>query len=163
MKNRKRKPTQFEKQNQDAFNDQQFLHQFMKYVSEEMKMYYHEALHRDIERVLLKTSTTVEYVLIKEIIRCEAAGRYTNVYYEGNRRLMVSMHLKEMEKLLRRDTFIRCHNSHIINKYMIIRFNKSDGGYFEMCNGDHVPVARARKEEVLRELDEFYRSGKAFM
>lgn len=162
MNNKKRKQTRLDQQGMEANYDQQFLRNFIKYVSDEMKQYYLNVLNRENERVLLRTSSTLEYILIKDIIRCEAAGRYTNVHYEDNRCLMVSLHLKEMEKLLRPDTFIRCHNSHIVNMYMITRFNKSDGGYFVMCNGDHVPVARARKEEVLRELNAFYRSGEAF-
>lgn len=134
-------------------NNPRLLKEVMHLVKEQVMAYEHQKTMEEERRVVLKTATAIEFVAIADIIRCEAEGRYTNVFYEEDAFLMVSMHLKEIEKLLHSRFFLRCHNSHIINKMKIRRFNKVDGGFFELLNGDQVPVARARKEYVMSQLN----------
>jgi two-component system LytT family response regulator len=142
-----------EKTAQLNVHELQLLTQIMKMVREEVAAYQHKADLERERRVVLKTSGSIEYVAIREILRCEAEGRYTKVIFGDNNSLFVSMHLKEVEMALQSNQFIRCHNSHLINRNKIRRFNKSDGGFFEMVNGDQVPVARARKEHIMSQLD----------
>lgn len=133
--------------------DVQLLSQIIKMVREEMVAYHKKAKLEVQRRVVLKTAGSIEFVSIDDILRCEAEGRYTRVIFTEGKFLLVSMHLKEVEIALQSIQFIRCHNSHLINRNKIQRYNKSDGGFFEMINGDQVPVARARKEHIMRQLD----------
>lgn len=134
-------------------NNPGLMKEVMHLVKEQVMAYQNMKSMEEARRIVLKTATAIEFVAVKDIIRCEADGRYTNVFYEEDSYLLVSMHLKEIERLLHSRNFVRCHNSHIINKYKIRRFNKVDGGFFELVNGDQVPVARARKEFVMSELN----------
>lgn len=133
-------------------NNPGFLKEMMHLVREQVLAYEKLKSREQERRIVLKTSGSIEFVAVRSIIRCEAAGRYTQVFYDDGY-LLVSMHLKEVEHQLKSEQFLRCHNSHIINKFKVLRFNKNDGGFFEMINGDHVPVARARKEFVMKQLE----------
>jgi len=136
----------------NSIQDPLIFEKVLHLLKEEIMAYQIKSSMEEERRVVLRTSTSIEFLAIKDIIRCEAEGRYTKVYYGDNGFLYVSMHLKEVVGVLMSDRFVRCHNSHLINKRKIRRYNKTDGGFLELVNGDHVPVARARKETVLSQL-----------
>jgi two-component system LytT family response regulator len=133
--------------------DDLLLSQIIKMVKEEMVTFHRKASLEIERRVVLRTAGSIEFVSLKDILRCEAQGRYTKVIFTDGTYLLVSMHLKEVEAALMSVHFIRSHNSHLINRNKIKRYNKADGGFFEMTNGDQIPVARARKEHIMRQLD----------
>jgi len=135
-------------------NQPGFIQQVIHLLREEVLAYHNIQSKESERRVVLRTAGSIEFVVLKDIIRCEAEGRYTKVYYGENGFLYVSMHLKEVDGLIQSKQFIRCHNSHLVNKHKIRRYNKTDGGFFEMVNGDHVPVARARKDNVMSQLED---------
>ena len=64
--------------------------------------------------------------------------------------------MKKMMEFLGEDDFMQPHNSHIINKKKIDKYDpndtslEADGGSVFMCNNDRVPVSRNKKEEVKR-------------
>ncbi len=54
----------------------------------------------------------MEYLNPKDIIRIEADRSYSWFYLTGNRKILVSKHLKEFQDLLSDRYFFRSHNSH---------------------------------------------------
>ena len=54
----------------------------------------------------------------------------------------------EVEELLNGYGFVRCHQSHLVNKTYIKSWIKEDGGYLLLDDGTHVPVSRAKREFV---------------
>jgi two-component system LytT family response regulator len=49
--------------------------------------------------------------------------------------------------------FIRCHQSHLVNKKFIKSWVKEDGGYLVLQDGTAVPVSRNKKELLKQQLD----------
>jgi len=45
--------------------------------------------------------------------------------------------------------FFRVHKSHLVNIQLVERFDKSEGGYVIMHNGEKVPVSSYKKEELM--------------
>ena len=99
--------------------------------------------------ITLSTSDTFEYVPIKNIVRCEAQGAYTEFHMQKKSSLLVSKTLKEYEQLLDGYDFQRIHQSHLINLHEVERYIKSDGGYVILKDGTKLGVSRSRREEFL--------------
>ena len=84
------------------------------------------------------------------ILYCESDGNYTRVHLLGNRPVVISRPLKEMEQILEGRLFFRTHKQYLVNLNFIARYNKGDGGEVELTNAIRVPVARNRKEAFLQ-------------
>lgn len=106
------------------------------------------------EKIALATSTEVVFIPINDIIYCEADGNYTQIYRHSQKTpALFTKPLKEIEELLPGDIFYRVHHSFIINLKRVEAYIRGDNGGVKMSNGMLVPVARARKQELLILLD----------
>ena len=106
----------------------------------------------DYSKITLPTGNAYEVVNIKDIIRCEAEGSYTNFILTGNRKLLVSLGLKHYEDLLPQEKFIRIHHHDLINMDHVVRYLKEDGGYAVMTDGSKIEVSRRKKDSFLEHL-----------
>lgn len=102
------------------------------------------------KRIALNTLEKIHIVEVDEILRCESNINYTMFYFIDGTKLLVTKTLKEFDKLLADHSFIRVHQSHLINAGFIKEFSKSDG-YIYMKDGTKVPVS-TRKKQVLMEM-----------
>jgi len=103
-------------------------------------------------RIGLPTGDRIEYVEVREIIRCQGEGNYTHIYFATGKHLLVAKTLVEFEDLLKEYHFIRVHKTHLVNLNHVLSYAKSDGGIIQLSNGDEVVVSRRRKEDVLKKL-----------
>jgi two-component system LytT family response regulator len=106
-------------------------------------------------KITLPTGNAYEIVNVKDIIRCEAEGSYTNFFLVNGKKLMVSASLKHYEDLLPEKDFIRVHHHHLINMHHVIRFLKVDGGYAVMSDNTQVEISRRKKDSFLQKLNSF--------
>ncbi len=104
-------------------------------------------------KITLPTGTAYEIVNIKDIIRCEADGSYTNFILTGGKKLMVSASMKHYEDLLPANDFIRIHHHHLININHVLRFLKVDGGYAIMSDNTQLEISRRKKDAFLERLN----------
>jgi two-component system, LytTR family, response regulator len=104
-------------------------------------------------KITLPTGNAYEIIPIKDIIRCEADGSYTNFYIVGGKKLMVSASLKHYEDLLPENDFIRIHHHHLINMNHVVRFLKTDGGYAIMSDNTQLEISRRKKEAFIAKLN----------
>ncbi len=107
----------------------------------------------NFQKITLPTGNAYEIVNIKDIIRCEADGSYTNFYLADKRKLMISFGLKHYEELLPESDFIRVHHHHLINMNHVLRFLKEDGGYAIMSDGSKIEISRRKKEAFMDKLN----------
>ncbi len=101
----------------------------------------------------LKTQESIEYINEKSIIRIESEIGYSTVYTTDERLILVSKNLKEIADTLQGDWFLKPHKSFIINKKYVMRFSKNLGGFLIMTDGSEIPVARRRKDQILKALE----------
>jgi two-component system LytT family response regulator len=104
------------------------------------------------KKVALHTAEGIEYISLSQVIRCEASQSYTIFVLTGNKRIMVSKNIGEMEKSLPPSLFLRIHKSHLVNIRYIKKFIRTDGGQLLMADDALVDVSRFKKEEVLEKL-----------
>jgi len=100
-------------------------------------------------KVILRTSEVIHAVEVDDIIRLEADGSYTTIYFKNSRPLIVSKNLKEYENLFKSYGFVRPHQSHLVNMKHVVCMHKADGGTLEMIDSSVVPVSVRMKNDVL--------------
>ena len=106
------------------------------------------------ERITLPTFEGLRFIVLKDIIRCEADNNYTNFFLSSGEKVLVTRTLKEYDDTLSGLDFIRVHQSHLVNSKYIDRYIKGDGGSVIMTDGSQVEVSRRRKEEFLKRMTE---------
>lgn len=104
------------------------------------------------KKIALPFSDKIEFVEVKDIVKCQGETNYTRIYLADGKMHMVSKSLIEYEEILAEFGFIRTHKSFIVNKIHITSFVKNDGGYLLLSDKSNVPVSRRRKEYVLEQL-----------
>lgn len=104
---------------------------------------------QDKKKIILKTMENIYLVKIKDILHIEGDGRYSTINLDMGEKVLVSINLKHYQEMLEDFGFFRVHKSHLINLAHIHRFEKAEGGFVILTNGDRVPVASRRREELL--------------
>jgi two-component system LytT family response regulator len=106
------------------------------------------------ERISVPTLDGLRFILLNDILQCEADDNYTFFYLAGGERLLITRTLKEYEEILSDLGFIRVHHSHLVNSKYIERYIKGEGGTVILSDGSRIEVSRRRKAEFLRYLSE---------
>lgn len=99
------------------------------------------------KRIVLKTLENVYVVYEDDISHCKSDGNYTTFYTQQSEKILISKPLKKILELLSEDIFIRCHQSYLVNKKHVTRYNKQ--GFLLMNSRVKVPVSSRRKEYVI--------------
>ncbi|WP_299891321.1 LytTR family DNA-binding domain-containing protein [uncultured Lacinutrix sp.] len=102
------------------------------------------------KRIILKTLDNVYAVYEDDILYCRSEGNYTTFYTLHLERILVSKSIKKVIELLSEDAFIRCHQSYIVNKKHVIRYNKQ--GVLIINPEIKVPVSSRRKDYVIEKI-----------
>jgi two-component system LytT family response regulator len=103
-----------------------------------------------VKRVILKTADTVYAVYENDIIYCRSDGNYTTFYTQQMEKIVVSKSIKKIEEILSEDMFIRCHQSYIVNKKHVLKYNKN--GVLVVNLDFKVPVSSRRKDYALKRI-----------
>ena len=102
------------------------------------------------KRVILKTADTVYAIYEDDIIYCRSDGNYTTFYTQQLEKIVVSKPLKKIEEILSENVFIRCHQSYIVNKKHVLKYNKR--GVLIVHLDFKVPVSSRRKDYALKRI-----------
>lgn len=108
---------------------------------------------KDTHRIALTTLKETRFIPTADIVRCEASNNYSIFFLTDREKITVSKPIYEYEELLTPYGFIRCHQSHLVNRDHVKSWVKEDGGYLLLTTGDQVPVSRNKKEAVINAMD----------
>ncbi len=106
-------------------------------------------------RISLASQERIAVVEIADIIRCESDGNNTWFILATGEKIFVTRTLKQFEQLLEQHGFVRAHQSHLVQMNYIREFQKKDGGYLKLKNGELVPVSVRKRSEVLEMLEKW--------
>jgi two-component system LytT family response regulator len=103
-------------------------------------------------KIALNTKSRVEYLDRSDIIRLESDSNYTHVYTVNNQELVISKTIGEFEDLLCKPggTFMRVHQSHIVNLSHIVRFRRDSIGIIITRDSREVPLSKQKRDEFLK-------------
>ncbi len=104
------------------------------------------------KKISLHTLDKIVVVSLDEIIRCKSDNNYTTFYFENGTKIMVTKTLKFYADLLKDNSFLRVHQSHLVNTKYIKEFIKSDGGYLVLKDKSTVSVSVRKRAEVIEAL-----------
>lgn len=107
---------------------------------------------RQEHRIALPTAKETRFVKTDGIVRCQSSNNYTTFYFADGEKLLVAKPIYEYDELLKDYGFIRCHQSHLVNRSYVKSWVKEDGGYLLLNDGTQLPVSRQRKEDVLKKI-----------
>ncbi|MEM7163065.1 MAG: LytTR family DNA-binding domain-containing protein [Bacteroidota bacterium] len=100
-------------------------------------------------KIAIPSGEGINLVYANEILRCESEDNYTYVHLVNGEKYLLSKTLKEMEQQLKDYSFIRLHQSHLVNYNFIKKYIKGSGGRVVLNEGTEIPVSRRKKAELL--------------
>ncbi|MBI2968986.1 MAG: response regulator transcription factor [Bacteroidetes bacterium] len=104
------------------------------------------------KKIVLPGHDKIEFVSINEIVRCEADRNYTRFFLTNKAPILVSGSLIKYDEMLTPSGFFRCHHSHLVNLFLVDRYEKRDGGTLIMKDGSKVEVATRKYGELVAAL-----------
>lgn len=99
-------------------------------------------------RIVLSSQQYLQLVTLSDIVYCECDGGYTTFHLSDDRKVMTSKTIKEYEDTLHEPSFLRPHQSFLVNSNYIDRYRKDDN-FLVLKNGKEIPVAVRRKDLVI--------------
>lgn len=95
------------------------------------------------------------FINLTDILYLKADGAYTHIYLENGDKIMASKKISDFEDILGAEKkFFRSHRSYILNLNKIKEFIKSDRGRIIMRNNQEVDLARDRRNEFFKLIEE---------
>ncbi|MEM9917575.1 MAG: LytTR family DNA-binding domain-containing protein [Bacteroidota bacterium] len=120
-----------------------------------LKKYYSNRSEK--RKIALPTVEGIYFEKVGQLVSLEAKGNYTVLKFVGQRQLLVSKTLREIEEVLNdKDRFVRIHRSFIINLDYIFKYIRGKGGYVVMEDGSNVSVSVSRKQALMEALEEYF-------
>jgi two-component system LytT family response regulator len=110
---------------------------------------------RKPEKIAIPHQGDIEYIDIKDIIRCESDKGYTWFYLLNQKKYLVTKTLGDFEQLLGEYGFFRVHHSHLVNLNYVEKYNKGRGGSVQMCDQKEIEVSVRRKDDFLHQMNLF--------
>jgi len=108
--------------------------------------------NKEGQRIALNGMKETRFVKPAEIIRCQSSNNYTTFFLLDGMSLVVSKPIYEFQDLLKDYGFVRCHQSHLVNKKFVKSWKKEYGDFLLLTDGAEIPVSRNKKEQIKSEL-----------
>lgn len=123
-------------------------HQQMQYLVEILQ----QGQQKEEHRIALPSLKETRFVYTRDIVRCESSNSYTHFYLKDGEKITVAVSIYEYEEMLGPYGFLRCHQSHLVNKKFVRSMVKESGGYLLMLDGSMIPVSRSKRDELKKGL-----------
>ena len=101
------------------------------------------------DHLALRSQQSVQIVSFKDICYLQADDCYTTVFLNDGKKVVVSRSLKYYEELLPGNSFLRIHQSYVVNKIYVRRYHWKEGLLY-LKDGTQLPVSVRKKELVGR-------------
>jgi two-component system, LytTR family, response regulator len=103
---------------------------------------------KQFHRIALQSTKETRFVEPQKIVRCESSNNYTTFFLSDGERILTSKPIFEYEEMLADYGFVRCHQTHLVNKAFVKSWIKEDGGYLLLEDNARIPISRQKKEEL---------------
>jgi two-component system LytT family response regulator len=108
----------------------------------------------ELKQIILNVREGYIFADIDDILRCEADGNYTQVFFKNGEKQLACKTLKEFENILSPNNFWRIHKSHLINLKYLKKYVKGDGGgNVVMTDSSEIEVSRRNKDAFLKQFN----------
>jgi len=101
------------------------------------------------DQLVLRSQDSVQIVSCKDICYLQSGDCYTTVFLNDGNKVVVSKPLKYYEEQVPDKSFLRIHQSYLVNKFYIRRYRLKESVLY-LKDGTQLPVSVRKKELVLR-------------
>ncbi|MBL1407841.1 LytR/AlgR family response regulator transcription factor [Sphingobacterium faecale] len=101
------------------------------------------------DKIAIPTTDGLEFIDVSDIIYCNSQSNYTMIFTRSKRPITISKTLKEIEKSLEKFSFLRVHQSYLINPNHIKKYIRNDGGFLIMSDDSRIPISQSKKNTVV--------------
>lgn len=101
-------------------------------------------------KIALPFQNGVTFVEIKTVIYCESDNNYTRFNMIDGHQHTVAKTLGDIQEVLEERNFLRVHRQYLVNLDHIKKYVRVDGNYLILTNDKNIPVARNRKERLIK-------------
>jgi len=109
-----------------------------------MQRYFRSKSKKSCQSIIITNSHKRMIVSQSDILYCESRQRKVLVVCKEITE-ETYINLNTIDNMLDSSSFLRCHNSFIVNLDQVIKFHPLE---FEMANGDKVPISRRYKDKA---------------
>lgn len=99
--------------------------------------------------IMVKSDYKIVKIFFKEIKYIEGLGEYVKIILDKGNFVVTLEALKNLEKMLPQETFIRIHKSYILNTSLIRAIS---GNMVSLNDGTSLPIGKVYKDEVRQKL-----------
>lgn len=111
-----------------------------------------ERLQVGTNKIILASGEDYFIVSFDDIIRVHGEGSYATFYLRNGDVVMTSRRLAHYASQFQGQSFIKTHQSHLVNIKYVVKYSKQNGCELFLCNGHSVPVSSRMKSGVLQVL-----------
>jgi two-component system LytT family response regulator len=104
------------------------------------------------DQLAIPSANGLEIIKVEDVMYCEGDGNYTTFYLTPDQKHISSKTLKEYERILPAQQFVRAHQKYLVNVKFVKRYLKGRGGTLVMTNGKSIDVAHSKRAQVIEAL-----------
>lgn len=120
---------------------------------------YFEKIRKNVNesasKIALAHSSGFAIEEISNLVRLHADDNYTRVFTKEGKQYLISKPLKDFERVLPADMFLRTHKSFMINIHYLKEFSNEDGGLVTLTDGFKIPVSKRKNSVFFEALRKF--------
>ncbi len=102
------------------------------------------------DKILLSNKDAYHIVTFDDILYCKSKNSVTIFYLLNGEEIITSLAIGTLEERLVKHSFVRSHQSYIVNMNHISRIHKNNGIELELTNRCILPVSTRRKSAIMQ-------------
>jgi len=110
---------------------------------------------RGTHRITLPYLNRTIFIAVEDILCLQGEGNYTFLHTRDRKRYLVSKTLKEFERTLSPDLFLRIHKSYIVNLAYVQHSPMAGERYVCLIDGREVAISRRRMKDISVQLAQY--------
>lgn len=104
---------------------------------------------KEITKIAIPVMEGLMYIDTVEMVRCEAKGSYTHIFFRNGNKTVVSKNLGVYDELLQQHGFVRVHHHHLINLQHVEKYLNGRGGIVVMSDLAEIQVSQRKRDHFL--------------
>lgn len=117
---------------------------------EQLQVVKNQLINNKKDRLVLRLHDGFQVINFESLMYCKSDKGYTTFYLSDGKSYMASKPIKEFESSLPESTFLRTHQSYVVNLSYVDKYDKN--GYIFLRSGEKIPVSTRKKEEFVNKL-----------
>ncbi|TAE29657.1 MAG: LytTR family transcriptional regulator [Cytophagales bacterium] len=118
--------------------------------------HYPASYQRGVQRIALPYLNRTVMLSVDDITCLQGEGNYTFLFTRDRKKYLISKTLKEFERTLDGEVFLRVHKSYIVNLGYARRGMFGADRAIRMADGREVAVSRRRMKDIFERLSQYH-------